>query len=72
MLDVRLDRKIQWAANLFIWSAVLVLVVSGFTFFSDWHPFLRVHSRSQRLGDEGHADDDPGTWASPSNRVVHG
>lgn len=38
MLDVRLDRKIQWAANLFIWSAVLVLVVSGFTFFSDWHP----------------------------------
>ena len=28
--------------------------------------------RSQRLGDEGHADDDPGTWASPSNRVVVG
>jgi hypothetical protein len=36
--DVRLDRKIRWAANLFIWSAVVVLVVSGFTFFNDWHP----------------------------------
>ena len=36
--DVRLDRKIRWAANLFIWSAVVVLVASGFTFFNDWHP----------------------------------
>ena len=36
--DARLDRKIRWAANFFIWSAVLVLVVSGFSFFNDWHP----------------------------------